>query len=68
MGQAELAAPYRLTTAKKKKTKYGQTWKPLFWVLRERILDEKGWHHNVCQADEVHYIYISPMLEWLKQT
>ena len=30
MGEVELVAPYRLETAHEK-TKYGQTWKALFW-------------------------------------
>ena len=58
MGLVELTAPYCLETAQKKK--YGQTCKALFWALRQRILDEKGWHHNVCQADEctLHKYYL----------
>ena len=67
MGEVELAAPYRLETAQKK-TKYGQTWKTLFWALRQRLLDEKGWH-SVCQADEctlhIYYLYYS---DWDKSS
>ena len=67
VGEVELAAPYRLETAQKK-TKYGQIWKAFFWALRERLLHEKGWYHNVCQASKctLHICYI-PVLEWLRQ-
>ena len=66
MDEVELAVPYRLET--EKKTKYGQTWKALFWALRQRLLDKKGWYHNVCEADECTlHIYYIPMLEWLRQ-
>ena len=53
--KSNIAAVNRLETAQKNQNLD----KLEDFVLRERLVDEKGWHHNVCHADEVHYIYIT---------
>ena len=66
MAEVKLAVPYRLETEKK------QNMDKLGRLCSEHwdkgLLDEKGWYHNVCQADECTlHIYYIPVLEWLRQ-
>ena len=59
--KSNIATAYPLERAQKKRPKKQNIDKlDEDFVLRERLVDEKGWHHNVCQADEytLHIYYL----------